>query len=222
MRDYPLTFPLPLLPQSPYTLLHRPPSLLMDWYHYLSNFTTIFLLYLTPLPTLIIILRILMLYHYIIYNMYHYQYCDLCFFQGTPEGQSLTPINLHILKVNKQLENLLKKTFWRNFLYFDSINLDFSEPLASWRWDPWPKSLWDSQRSFKVGRLEIKLRATDDRILIATKGFKCCSNLLFFRNLDRLQLGGHVCAGHKVGYSIIRQGPHQNWEKNEWWNLTTP
>ena len=103
------------------------------------------------------------------------------FFQGTPEGQSLTPINLHILKVNKQLENLLKKTFWRNFLYFDSINLDFSEPLASWRWDPWPKSLWDSQRSFKVGRLEINLRTTDDRILIATKGFKCCSNLLFFQ-----------------------------------------
>ena len=94
MRDYPLTFPLPLLPQSPYTLLHRPPSLLMDWYHYLSNFTTIFLLYLTPLPTLIIILRILMLYHYIIYNMYHYQYCDLCFFSGNPWGPKSYPNQL--------------------------------------------------------------------------------------------------------------------------------
>ena len=78
--------------------------------------------------------------------------------QGTPEGQSLTPINLHILKVKKMMIKTVEfgADLWIPCkLYFCniSLNLDYSEPLASWRWDPWPQSFWDSQRSFKVGRL---------------------------------------------------------------------
>ena len=160
MRDYLLTFPLPLLPQSPYTLL------IINIIKILSS-KIVFIVFLS--------------------------------LQGTPEGQSLTPINLHILKVNKckfatknSFNGADKFVLWISFaseFCNMTLNLDFSEPLASWRWDPWPQSFWNSQRSFKVGRLE-RCKSYSKKFLI----------FLFGRNLDRFKFGGHVCACHKVKY----------------------
>ena len=183
MRDYFLTFPLPLLPQSPYTLL------------------------------IINIIRILEQTHFNLFLLCRALQKDKAWPQSTYTylRWKCWAKQLHLMLICEFPVNCIFVTFHltltvQNLWLPDVEILDlkaFETHSVLSKLEGWEDFLKTQNWTTNENAACAQICSADEDSLDMSKLIiyfqkKMCCNLLFCRNLDRLKFGGHVCACYKV------------------------